>query len=100
MSFSQRGIPQLGPLETKVLEMAWERGELSVREAAEGLAPQLAYTTVMTTLDACFKKGVLQRRMVERAFLYSPGIATGAGAAAGGGFVAGLLGGRNRRRNC
>ena len=55
-----------------MLELAWARGEMSVRDAAEGLAPQLAYTTVMTTLDRLFKKGVLQRRRVERAFFYSP----------------------------
>ena len=72
MSLSPRALPKLGPLETKVLELAWARGEMSVRDAAEGLAPQLAYTTVMTTLDRLFKKGVLQRRRVERAFFYSP----------------------------
>ncbi len=32
----------------------------------------LAYTTVMTTLDRLFKKGLLERRKVERAFIYSP----------------------------
>ena len=33
---------------------------------------RLAYTTVMTTLDRLYKKGLLQRRKVGKAFLYVP----------------------------
>jgi predicted transcriptional regulator len=33
---------------------------------------KLAYTTVMTTLDRLFKKGLLNRQKSERAFLYTP----------------------------
>jgi predicted transcriptional regulator len=32
----------------------------------------MSYTTVMTTLDRLFKKGLLEREKSERAFLYSP----------------------------
>ena len=39
---------------------------------AENLGWPLAYTTVMTTLDRLFKKGMLERRKSERAFLYTP----------------------------
>ena len=38
---------------------------------AEKIERKLAYTTVMTTLDRLFKKGMLKRHKVERAFLYS-----------------------------
>jgi predicted transcriptional regulator len=62
----------LGHLEFQVLEILWARGESNVRDVAEKLARPLAYTTVMTTLDRLFKKGLLERRKVERAFLYSP----------------------------
>ena len=62
----------LGHLEFKVLEILWEQGESNVRDVAEKLGRPLAYTTVMTTLDRLFKKGLLDRRKVERAFLYSP----------------------------
>lgn len=62
----------LGHLECKVLEILWARGESNVRDVAERLGRPLAYTTVMTTLDRLFKKGLLERRKVERAFLYSP----------------------------
>lgn len=62
----------LGPLEIEVLEILWQRGEGNVHEVGEKLGRPLAYTTVMTTLDRLYKKGVLERRKSERAFFYSP----------------------------
>jgi len=50
----------------------WSGGESNVREVAVKLGRPLAYTTVMTTLDRLYKKGMLERRKSERAFLYSP----------------------------
>src|ERR1700675_4639765 len=64
----------LGHLEFKVLEILWERGESNVRDVAERLGRPLAYTTVMTTLDRLFKKGLLVRRKSDRAFLYLPSL--------------------------
>jgi predicted transcriptional regulator len=34
--------------------------------------PEVAYTTLMTTLDRLYKKQVLSRRKAGRAFLYAP----------------------------
>jgi predicted transcriptional regulator len=62
----------LGELEIGVMEVLWGRGESSVRDVVQRLGRPLAYTTVMTTLDRLFKKGLLDRRKAERAFLYSP----------------------------
>jgi len=62
----------LGPLEVRVMGILWQSGESSVREVIERLDRPLAYTTVMTTLDRLFKKGFLDRRKAQRAFLYSP----------------------------
>jgi predicted transcriptional regulator len=64
----------LGHLEATVMETLWAHGESNVREVADRLGRPLAYTTVMTTLDRLFKKGLLQRRKSERAFLYSPAL--------------------------
>ena len=64
--------PALGPLEIAVMEILWTRGESNVREVAARLGRPLAYTTVMTTLDRLFKKGLLDRRKSDRAFLYLP----------------------------
>ena len=54
------------------MEILWAAGESSVRDVAQKLERPLAYTTVMTTLDRLFKKGMLDRRKQERAYLYSP----------------------------
>jgi predicted transcriptional regulator len=61
----------LGPLEIRVMEVLWRGGECSVRDVVEQLERKLAYTTVMTTLDRLFKKGLLDRQKSERAFLYT-----------------------------
>jgi predicted transcriptional regulator len=61
----------LGPLEASVMGILWAGGECSVREVVDQLDRPLAYTTVMTTLDRLYKKGFLDRRKAERAFLYS-----------------------------
>jgi predicted transcriptional regulator len=74
MRFFKRPAPQspLGHLESCVMEIMWTGGDGNVRDVAEKLDRQLAYTTVMTTLDRLYKKGLLERRKSERAFIYSP----------------------------
>lgn len=64
----------LGILEARVMEVLWFRGESSVREVFEAIDRPLAYTTIMTTLERLFKKGLLKRCKSGRAFLYSPAI--------------------------
>ena len=61
----------LGALERSVMDVVWERGEVSVREACARVDPDIAYTTVMTTMDRLYKKGLLTRRKVGRAFVYA-----------------------------
>lgn len=65
-------ILALGRLERRVLEEMWRRGEISVRDAFVLFEEQIAYTTLMTTLDRLYKKHLLSRRKNGRAFLYSP----------------------------
>jgi predicted transcriptional regulator len=55
-----------------MLEALWARGSATVRELVERDANDLAYTTVMTTLDRLFKKGLLTRSEEGRAFRYAP----------------------------
>jgi predicted transcriptional regulator len=62
----------LGTLELELMEILWSRGESSVRDVVPLLSRPLAYTTVMTTLDRLFKKGLLDRHKSDRAFFYSP----------------------------
>jgi len=63
---------QLGPLEQRLLEALWARGNATVRELLEDGHDDLAYTTLMTTLDRLFKKKVLTRQAEGRAFRYAP----------------------------
>jgi predicted transcriptional regulator len=61
-----------GPLEERVLEALWRSPHgLSVRDVRLALGDGLAYTTVMTTLDRLYKKGVLERQREGRAFRYA-----------------------------
>jgi predicted transcriptional regulator len=64
-------LGQLGSLESELMERVWHRDELSVRDLHAELAPRLAYTTVMTTMDRLYKKGLLRRRKVGKAFFYT-----------------------------
>jgi predicted transcriptional regulator len=69
---SREPSPQpLGPLEIAVMETMWTRGAGNVRDVSDRLGRSLAYTTVMTTLDRLYKKGLLSRRKSDRAFIYS-----------------------------
>ncbi len=52
---------QLGPLEQRLLDALWAKGSATVRELVENGYEDLAYTTVMTTLDRLYKKNVLMR---------------------------------------
>ena len=63
---------QLGPLEERVLNELWARRSATVRELVEDNYQDLAYTTLMTTLDRLFKKGLLTRSEEGRAFRYAP----------------------------
>ncbi|HEX3821994.1 MAG TPA: BlaI/MecI/CopY family transcriptional regulator [Candidatus Sulfotelmatobacter sp.] len=63
---------QLGPLEERLLGALWHRDNATVRELVDGECKELAYTTVMTTLDRLFKKNLLAREPEGRAFRYTP----------------------------
>lgn len=64
----------LGPLEQRLLEALWARRSATVRELVEDGCQDLAYTTVMTTLDRLFKKNLLNREAEGRAFRYRPSV--------------------------
>jgi len=63
---------QLGPLEQRLLDALWAKGSATVRELVENGYEDLAYTTVMTTLDRLYKKNVLMREEEGRAYRYTP----------------------------
>jgi predicted transcriptional regulator len=67
-------LGQLGSLESELMERMWHRGEVSVRDLHAEFASRLAYTTLMTTMDRLFKKGLLHRRKLGKAYLYVPAL--------------------------
>ena len=67
-----RATALLGPLEWRTLEALWAREQpASVRDLIDAF-PEIAYTTLMTTLDRLHRKGVLAREKQGRAFVYRP----------------------------
>jgi BlaI family transcriptional regulator, penicillinase repressor len=67
-----RAIPP--PLELLCLRALWSLGEGNVNDVRQAISPHraLAYTTVMTLLERLARKGLVSRRKVSRAFVYSP----------------------------
>jgi predicted transcriptional regulator len=68
----QRG---LGDLEATVMERVWDREDgVTVREVFEELADgrQIAYTTVLSTLDNLHRKGWVRREREGKAYRYWP----------------------------
>lgn len=70
--FGSRSRPQIGPFEQQVLQELWSRGSATVRELLANGKIRQAYTTVMTTVDRLYKKGLLDRVAEGRAFRYTP----------------------------
>ena len=76
-SFSQASRV-LGELEERLMEILWAEPQLSVRDVKSRLGrSKLAYTTVMTTLDRLYRKGLLARTKNGAAFVYQPAIDRG-----------------------
>ena len=63
----------LTPLERRIMRVLWESGPGNVQKVLQGLTgePQLAYTTVQTTLNVLQHKGKVKRKLVGRAYEYS-----------------------------
>jgi len=55
------------------MRVLWESGAANVQKVLQGLTgePQLAYTTVQTTLNVLQRKGKVKRKLVGRAYEYS-----------------------------
>ena len=63
----------LTPLERRIMRVLWDDGAGNVQKVLQGLTgePQLAYTTVQTTLNVLQRKGKVKRKLVGRAYEYS-----------------------------
>ncbi len=64
----------LGELETMVMKEVWKRGRATAHHVRDALEAQrnLAYTTILTTLQNLEKKGFLKHDIEGRANVYYP----------------------------
>ncbi len=66
--------PKLSKLESRILELLWDRGNASIREIQESFPdPRPAYTTIQTTVYRMETKGTVRRmRTVSNAHIFEP----------------------------
>lgn len=72
---SKKGLRKiLGDLEADIMEIAWEKAAVTVREVSDHLKKRrdIAYTTVMTVMSRLADKGLLQKIKQGNAYLYRP----------------------------
>jgi BlaI family transcriptional regulator, penicillinase repressor len=76
ISSPRRALLDLAPLALDCMNTLWPMGQGTVREIRDGLAARRprAYTTIMTIMDRLARKGVVERRKVCRAYMYSPNL--------------------------
>jgi BlaI family penicillinase repressor len=61
----------LGPLEQQVHQAVWALGSATVREVIQDRKIWQTYSTILTTMDRLFRKGLLERVQEGKAFRYS-----------------------------
>ena len=63
----------LGDLEKSVMDVLWDKGEVTGREVFEeiGRGRPLAFTTILTVMDRLLKKGLIRRAKRGRLFVYT-----------------------------
>lgn len=64
------GNADLSAAERQVMEVVWERGEVTAKEARDALQREVARNTVRTLLERMEEKGWVKHREVGRAYLY------------------------------
>ncbi len=66
----------LGDLQLQVMEVVWRLGRATVAEVHEALSAhrRIAYTTVLTTMRALERRGMLTHEAVGKAYRYEPAV--------------------------
>jgi BlaI family penicillinase repressor len=73
MSKKRQELPELTPAQREIMEIVWERGEVSASEVRRALSQTraVARNTVRTLLERIEEKGWLTHREDGRTFVYS-----------------------------
>lgn len=71
---SYNSLESLGQLQRQVLEAVWQLGEASVRQVRDkvGRKRELAYTTILSTMQKLEKIGWLRHRAEGKSYVYIP----------------------------
>jgi predicted transcriptional regulator len=69
-----RDYEPLGELEAAVMDVVWKHAPVTAREVCDRMKGrwERAYTTIMTTMDRLFRKGLLRRQKEGLAWQYHP----------------------------
>ena len=69
-------VEPLGELQLQVMEVVWRLGRATVAEVHEAISAErkLAYTTVLTTLRALERRGMVSHETAGKAYLYEPAV--------------------------
>ena len=61
--------------EAEIMDIVWDKRQVTVGEVVESLDRKLAYTTVLTTMSILEEKGILKRGgKIGRAYTYLPAV--------------------------
>ena len=71
IAMARKKSVNLTDAELRLMEVVWQRSPATVADVAEAV-PQLAYSTVLTTLRILEEKGYLSHTKEGRAFVYAP----------------------------
>ena len=71
---SRHALDDLGQLQRAVMEIVWSRGEATVHQVRDRLdrEKELAYTTILTTLQKLERAGWLEHRAEGKSYVYVP----------------------------
>jgi len=75
MGMPRKRSSTLTSLELRIMRVLWsQQGPATVQTVVDGLTeqPRLAYTTVQTTLNVLERKKQVRRKLIGRAYEYSP----------------------------
>ena len=73
MGPKRKPSPQLTRLELQIMEVLWRIATGTVQEVQAAIPGEpLAYTTVQTMLNILHRKGRVKRKLVGKAYTYSP----------------------------
>jgi hypothetical protein len=65
----------VGSLENEILQLLWQRGPMTVHELLRAHPRDIAHTTIMTTCDRLYQKGICTREKVPGHNNRAPAIA-------------------------